>query len=175
VIQLIKSNERIYHPKLDYNGIHEELFKQWRDGWSYLPPLQVAQAISTIRASKLPDWTKIGTCGSFFANPIITSEQFEVLKKEFPDLIGHSAWTLKISSSWTKWSDSETKLKDPVYEQKKSIKLSAGQLIELCGLKWYRDGDAGVYDRHALVLVNYGNATGMQIKDLITIIQDKLK
>lgn len=150
VIQLIKANERIYHPKLDYNGIHEELFNSWRDGWSYLSPLQVAQAISTIRASKLPDWTKIGTCGSFFANPIITTENYETLKKEFPDLVWHTAWTNK-------------------------IKLSAWQLIELCGLKGYRDGDAGVYERHALVLVNYGNTTGAQIKNLITMVQDKVQ
>lgn len=150
VIQLIKANERIYHPKLQYAGIQEELLRQWRDGWSYISPLQVAKAISTIRASKLPDWTQIGTCGSFFANPIITSENYETLKKEFPDLVWHTAWINK-------------------------IKLSAGQLIELCGLKWYRDGDAGVYDRHALVLVNYGWASWTQIKKLITHIQDKVQ
>lgn len=150
VIQLIKANERIYHPKLHYAGIQEELLKEWWDGWSYISPLQVAQAISTIRASKLPDWKKIGTCGSFFANPIIPQDHYENLKKEFPDLIWHTAWTNK-------------------------TKLSAGQLIELCGLKWYRDGDVGVYDRHALVLVNYGNATGTQIKDLITMIQSKVQ
>jgi UDP-N-acetylmuramate dehydrogenase len=124
--------------------------KQWRDGWSYISPLQVAQAISTIRASKLPDWTKIGTCGSFFANPIITTENYETLKKEFPDLVWHTAWTNK-------------------------TKLSAGQLIELCGLKGYRDDDAGVYELHALVLVNYGNATGTQVKNLITMIQNEVK
>lgn len=154
VIQLIKANERIYHPKLDYHGIQEELLRQWRDGWSYITPLQVAQAISTIRASKLPDWTKIGTCGSFFANPIITSEKYKTLKKYFPDLIGHMS---------------------PPVKGGRGVKLSAGQLIELCGLKWYRDGDAGIYDRHALVLVNYGNATGMQIKDLITMVQTKVQ
>ena len=150
VIQLIKANQRIYHPKLQYAGIQEELLKQWRDGWSYISPLQVAEAISTIRASKLPDWTKIGTCGSFFANPIITTENYETLKKEFPDLVWHTAWTNK-------------------------TKLSAGQLIELCWLKWYRDGDAGIYERHALVLVNYGNATGNQIKNLITMIHNEVK
>jgi UDP-N-acetylmuramate dehydrogenase len=150
IVQLIKANERIYHPKLQYAGIQEELLKQGRDGWSYVSPLQVAKAIYTIRASKLPDWTKIGTCGSFFANPIITTKQYEVVKKDFPDLIWYTAWINK-------------------------IKLSAGQLIELCGLKWYRDGDAGVYDRHALVLVNYGNATGQQIKSLIKMIQSRVE
>ncbi len=168
VIQLIKANERIYHPKLDYNGIHEELFHSWRDGGSYITPLQVTQAISTIRASKLPDWTKIWTCGSFFANPIITSEQFETLKKDFPDLIGHSVKVTNESSLRGTKQSSQSK-------NSLSIKLSAGQLIELCGLKWYRYGDAGVYDRHALVLVNYGNASGQQIKDLITMIQTKVQ
>lgn len=162
VIQLIKANERIYHPKLHYAGVQEELFHQWRDGGSYITPLQVANAIATIRASKLPDWTKIGTCGSFFANPIIPQTQYEILKKEFPDLIGHSS---------------------PLSERRgvggevagRGVKLSAGQLIELCWLKWYRDGDAGVYDRHALVLVNYWSATGDQMKTLIAMIQSKVQ
>ena len=169
VIQLIKANERIYHPKLHYTGVQEELLNQWRDGGSYITPLQVAHAIATIRASKLPDWTKIGTCGSFFANPIISNNQYEDLKKSFPDLVGHTAWVSRVSSSWAKWNGVEES------HPSKSIKLSAGQLIELCGLKWYRDGDAGVYDRHALVLVNYGNATGPQIKNLITMIQSKVQ
>lgn len=169
VIQLIKANERIYHPKLHYAGVQEELLHQWRDGGSYITPLQVANAIATIRASKLPDWTKIGTCGSFFANPIITSDHYETLKKDFPDLIGHPTWSSKIASSWAERSEVEGS------HPSKNIKLSAGQLIELCGLKWYRDGDAGVYDRHALVLVNYGNATGSQIRNLITMIQSKVQ
>jgi len=159
VIQLIKANERIYHPKLDYNGIHEELFHQWRDGGSYLSPHQVAQAIATIRSSKLPDWTKIGTCGSFFANPIITSENYETLKKEFPDLVWHKAYSPLWQERGQGWG----------------WKLSAWQLIELCGLKWYRDEDAGIYDRHALVLVNYGWATWIQMKELISHIQDKIQ
>jgi len=159
VIQLIKANERIYHPKLHYAGVQEELFHQWRDGGSYITPLQVANAIATIRASKLPDWTKIGTCGSFFANPIVSQTHYEDLKKLFPDLVGH-----KVHSPL--WQERD---------QRWSWKLSAGQLIELCGLKWYRDGDAGIYDRHALVLVNYGNATGPQIKNLITMIQEKIQ
>ena len=150
VVQLIKANERIYHPKLNYNGIHEELLRQWRDWWSYLSPFKIAEAISSIRASKLPDWTKIGTCWSFFANPVISQTRYEELKKEYPDLIWYITWIEK-------------------------IKLSAWQLIELCWLKGYRDGDAGIYDRHALVLVNYGNATGNQIRDLIIMIQSKVK
>lgn len=150
VIQLIKANERIYHPKLDYNGIHEELFKQWRDGWSYITPHQVAQAISTIRWTKLPDRTTIGTAWSFFANPIVSQSEYEILLQKNPEIIGHQVWVNK-------------------------KKLSAGQLIELVGLKWYRDGDAGIYDRHALVLVNYGWATWIQMKELITHIQDKVQ
>ena len=150
VIQLIKANQNIYHPRIQYSGIEEELLHQWRDGWSYLTPLQVANAIKSIRASKLPDRTKIGTCGSFFANPIISTHQYETLKTNFPDLTWYTAGA-------------------------NTIKLSAGQLIELCGLKWYRDGDAWVYDKHALVLVNYWNATGSQIKNLISLIQWKVK
>lgn len=150
IIQLTKANSQTYHPKINYQWVEEELLQQWRDGWSYLAPFQVAHAIKNVRESKLPDRKKIGTCGSFFANPIITAERYEVLKKEFSNLVWHTVWTDK-------------------------IKLSAWQLIELCGLKWYRDWDAGIYEKHALVLVNYGNATGVQIKGLISMIQIKVK
>lgn len=148
-LQFTKVNSS-YNPKIHYGDIETILLVQGRDGITPLTPKQVSQAIATIRASKLPDWKNIWTAGSFFQNPIIEKSIFEWLKKEFPDLVGH------------------------IVSQEK-VKLSAGNLIELVGMKWYRDWDAGVYDKHALVLVNYGNATGQQIKDLIILIQSKVQ
>lgn len=147
-LQLTKVDNS-YDPKIHYGDIETMLLVQWRDGIQQLTPKQVAQAIADIRYSKLPDWKKIGTAGSFFQNPIVSKEVYNDLKTEYPDLVGH------------------------IVSQEK-VKLSAGNLIELAGLKWYRDGDAAVYDKHALVLVNYGNATWEQMKNLIHLIQTKV-
>lgn len=165
-----------YSPNLSYKGITDQIEKMWHSNWSD-PSWQhnniktIAQAIITLRQSKLPDWTKLGTAGSFFANPIVSEDEFQKLQKEFPDLIGHITSPLKMRNEGDQ------------FDQKKSnyalwivnYKLSAGQLIELCGLKWYRDGDAGIYDRHALVLVNYGDASWLQMASLINYIQTSIK
>jgi UDP-N-acetylmuramate dehydrogenase len=94
-----------------------------------------------IRTSKLPDPKIIGNAGSFFKNPEISSTHFNTLKKYFPDIVGY----LKSDDT---------------------VKVAAGWLIEQCGWKGYRDGDAGCYDKQSLVLVNYGQAKGIDIFSL---------
>jgi len=102
---------------------------------------QVSQAIMRIRQSKLPDPAVLGNAGSFFKNPIVPAEQAAALLASHPAL--------------------------PHYPQADgSVKLAAGWLIEQAGLKGYRDGDAGVHDRQALVLVNHGHASGSQMRAL---------
>lgn len=147
-LQLTKV-DKSYNPKIHYGDIETMLLVQWRDGIQQLTPKQVSQAIADIRASKLPDWTTIGTAGSFFQNPIVEKSFYDKLKNDNIHLIGNIVSTDK-------------------------VKLSAGNLIELVGLKWYRNGDAGVYEHHALVLVNYGNASGKQMKDLVNLVQDEV-
>jgi len=101
----------------------------------------VRKAIIQIRRNKLPDPAETGNAGSFFKNPVVNTELFEALLAEFPDM--------------------------PGYRQKDgTVKLAAGWLIERCGWKGKSKGDAGVHHRQALVLVNYGNATGNNIIDL---------
>jgi UDP-N-acetylmuramate dehydrogenase len=98
----------------------------------------VASVINGIRAAKLPDPREIGNCGSFFKNCVVTQDIYETLKAKNPALPGYperEGW-VKIPSAW---------------------------LIEECGWKGYRSGDAAVYPKHALILVNYGNATGADI------------
>jgi len=107
----------------------------------------VGAAITAIRRSKLPDPKELGNSGSFFKNPIITAAQFEELYIKHPQM---PHYTL---------NDFE-------------VKVPAGWLIEQCGFKGSRYGDAGVHARQALVLVNYGNATGAELLALSKKIQD---
>lgn len=101
----------------------------------------VSNAVISIRQSKLPDPTVIGNAGSFFKNPVIEKSVFENIKAEYPEIPGY-----EISSHETK--------------------VPAGWLIEQCGWKGKRFGDVGVHKNQALVLVNYGNADGEEVKKL---------
>jgi UDP-N-acetylmuramate dehydrogenase len=98
----------------------------------------VKNAILEIRNQKLPNLQEVGSSGSFFKNPMISLAEFRHLQQQFPELVYF-----------------------PVDEN--TIKLAAGQLIEQCGWKGYRELDAGVYPHQALVLVNYGKATGEEL------------
>ena len=100
----------------------------------------ISQAVINIRSSKLPDPKVIGNAGSFFKNPTISKKHFEDIKNQFPGIVGY-----------------------PVNDQ---IKVAAGWLIEQCGWKGYRKGDAGCHAKQALVLVNYGHAKGIEIFEL---------
>ena len=113
-------------------------------------PQSIAQAVINIRSSKLPDPKVLGNSGSFFKNPIIETTQFEQLQEEFPEIVGY-----KVSE--------------------KKTKIAAGWLIDNAGLKGYRTGNAGVHKNQALVLVNYGNASGLEIINLAKEIQQKIK
>lgn len=100
----------------------------------------VNKAVISIRNNKLPDPKDLGSAGSFFKNPVIDEKRFNALLAEHPGV--------------------------KYFRAGENYKLAAGWLIESCGFKGYRLGDAGVYSKQALVLVNYGHATGHQIKDL---------
>ena len=122
----------------EYGAIREELDNM---GIGQLSIQAISRAVINIRSSKLPDPAVIGNAGSFFKNPTIPNQQFAALQTKFPGIVGYP------SPGGT-------------------TKLAAGWLIEQCGWKGFRRGDAGCHARQALVLVNYGNATGKEIYDL---------
>ena len=130
-----------------YGAIQQELEKM---GVTELSIRSISQAVINIRTSKLPDPQVVGNAGSFFKNPQIPNTQFEELKKEFPNIV---AFPVDASHS----------------------KLAAGWLIEQCGWKGFRRGDAGCYPKQALVLVNYGKAKGEDIFQLSEEIIESVK
>jgi len=128
-----------------YGAIEQELEKM---GVKQLSIKAISDAIINIRSSKLPNPAEIGNAGSFFKNPEINNAQFTLLEVQFPNIVGY-----------------------PLLNG--NVKLAAGWLIEQCGpasggISWkgFRKGDAGCYNKQALVLVNYGNAKGDEINNL---------
>ncbi len=106
---------------------------------------RVREAVLAIRASRLPDPAMIGNAGSFFKNPVVDADRLDDLKRAFPGLVHYGS------------------------------KLAAGWLIDACGWRGYREGDAGVHKDQALVLVNHGQASGSQIMALADKIRESVK
>lgn len=133
--------------KTGYGAIKDRLKAQNIDN----PTIQnIAEAVIHIRQSKLPDPKEIGNSGSFFKNPVVDASFFSTLIAKHPEM--------------------------PYYAQPdKKFKIPAGWLIEYCGFKGYTKGDAGVHKNQALVLVNYGEATGGEIHQLAKAIQYKVQ
>lgn len=119
--------------RLDYGNLKEQVNQ--RGG---ITLENIRYAINEIRMSKLPDVKELGSAGSFFKNPVISVRLAEELKTKYGEIPMYNA------------SDGE-------------VKIAAGWLVEQCGWKGFREGDVGVHGKQALVLVNYGNATGKEI------------
>jgi len=137
--------------KIEYGAIQQQLKANGVDEGA-LSIKAISDAVIQIRQSKLPDPKKIGNSGSFFKNPIVSSDKKNELITSYPDM--------------------------PFYElDADNIKLAAGWLIEQAGWKGYREGDYGVHEKQALVLVNYGQAKGEEIfmlsEKILNSIQEK--
>ncbi|MDH5834120.1 UDP-N-acetylmuramate dehydrogenase [Luteimonas kalidii] len=134
-------------PRIDYAGVREALAAA---GITAPTPLQVFDTVCGLRRRKLPDPAVIGNAGSFFKNPVVPTDHARALAAAHPGL--------------------------PVFPgaDADSRKLSAAWLIDACGWKGHRDGDAGVSARHALVLVNHGSASGAQLLALARSVADSV-
>ncbi|MCF6128938.1 UDP-N-acetylmuramate dehydrogenase [Flavobacterium sp. AS60] len=140
---VFKLTKRNHKINTSYGDITKELEKQG----VVIPTLKdVSNAVIAIRQTKLPDPKELGNSGSFFKNPIIPKEQYEKAKALHPEMPHYVV------------SESE-------------VKVPAGWLIERAGFKGKRFGDAGIHKNQALVLVNYGNATGQEILNVSKDIQ----
>ena len=134
---------RVMHLHLDYGPVRQRLSEQ---GIEQPTAQNVSDAICSIRREKLPDPAELGNVGSFFKNPVVSAALAEHIRQAHPGLVAYP-------------------------QADGRVKLAAGWLIELAGWKGYRDGDAGVHRLQALVLVNYGQASGAQLHRLAQKIQ----
>ena len=132
-------------PVLGYAGVADELAAMGAEP----TPIYVAEAVRRLRRRKLPDPAVVGNAGSFFKNPVVPVELAERLAAAHPRL--------------------------PVFPAGDARKLSAAWLIEQCGWRGARDGDAGISEQHALVLVNHGRASGMQLLALARRVADSVR
>ena len=132
--------------KLEYGNIKEYLE---RNNITTPTLSDVAKAIKTIRADKLPEVGVVGSVGSFFQNPIVDIETFERIKETYPEM--------------------------PSYPNDKGVKIPAGWLIDKAEWKGYKENHVGVWDKQALVLVHYGGGKPEEILNLMKKIQDSVK
>jgi UDP-N-acetylmuramate dehydrogenase len=146
VTKVVFKFPKVWQARLQY----ADLAKQFNESNSTPSAKQIFNAVCAIRSNKLPDPKVIGNVGSFFQNPIIDNEQHRGLIKQFPNLISYP-------------------------DSPGMRKLAAGWLIDQCGFKGKRMGSVGVFEKQALVLVNYGGGTSTDILNLAKSIQEEVK
>ncbi len=133
VLSVVLALPKTFEPRVGYKEL-----AAWFDGRTPASAKDVAEAVRAVRAKKLPNPAEIGNAGSFFKNPIVSRVKMVHLIEDDPKLVVY-----------------------PLAGGR--AKLAAGRLIDAVGMKGRREGDAGVSEKHSLVLVNYGSATGAEI------------
>lgn len=131
--------------KLEYGEL--KILKQK----SNLTALEVRKKVQEIRSSKFPDWTKVGTAGSFFKNPIISEEKFSEIQSKYPDIPGYNL------------GDDQ-------------VKISLGWVLDhICNLRGYCQDGVCLYENQALVLINKNNSSTAEIKKFVLFVQKEVK
>jgi len=141
ILEVTFALPKVWRPTLEYAELTQALA-----GIAQPTAQDISRAVVAIRTRKLPDPTKIGNAGSFFKNPVISAEERHALAMRYPQLVSYA-------------------------QPDGSFKLAAGWLIDQCGWKGQSLGQAGVYDKQALVLINHGQASGQDIMQLAHAIQ----
>lgn len=137
---------KVWRPALDYPDLRRDVSA----GKPAQPdPRRIFDAVCALRRAKLPDPKRLGSAGSFFKNPVVSQAELAFVKARDPNTVSY-----------------------PLADG--TVKLSAGRLIEACGWKGRRMGQAAVYEKQALVLVNQGGATGREMVDLARAIQESV-
>lgn len=133
-----------FTPNLSYAGLKDKFVE------GQATPQLLRETVLTTRAEKLPDWSKLGTAGSYFKNPIITSEKYAELVSKYSDLPNFPAG-------------------------EGQVKIPLGFVLDkICGLKGYKLGPVGLYEKQALVLVNFGGANARDVKNLVAEIKKNI-
>lgn len=131
--------------RIDYGNL-EQLAREGGE----ITPASIRKAIIKTRKEKLPDPGKTGNAGSFFKNPVVDESTYEELLTDYPCM---PAWKTN----------------------KGTYKLAAAWLIEKAGWKGKKSGSAGVHDKHALILINHGNAKGSEVLELSNLITESVR
>lgn len=140
------SLKKHFTPNISYKALKDKLENMPQES---VTPMLIAKMVTEIRDSKLPNPDVLGNAGSFFKNPVISTEQYERLKNFYPDIVA--------------------------FDDEKGKKISAGWLIEQCGFKGRRVGNVGMHEKQALVLVNYGGATAEELINFAYAVIDNVK
>ena len=151
VTEVLFKLPKAWQPRVHYADLAKYFADQSNPDLYLTPsPIEIFDAVCQIRTQKLPDPKVIGNAGSFFQNPIVSSEQYKDLVQQFPNIVSYP--------------DAAGKRK-----------LAAGWLIDQCGFKGKRLAEAGVYEKQALVIVNHGNASALDILNLAKQIQEAVQ
>jgi len=145
VVSVIFSLRRELSPQLEYKDL-----KNYFTTYTTPSLSEIREAVIQIRSQKFPDWTVVGTAGSFFTNPIITKSHFTKLLTKYPDLPGYEMTNDR-------------------------IKVPLGWILDkVCNLRGYQVGNVGTYEAQSLVVVNYGDATAAEVKSFADRISEKV-
>lgn len=150
-----------YHGRYAYESLKTELNKIAQPPYT---PLQVAQAVINQRRIKMPDWTKIGTAGSFFKNPFVSKQKYQELQKEVGELQAYPINKMLYPNP-----------DDPVFQMADMVKIPVGRLLDELGWRGKKIGRVGTFDKHALVIINLGGATGQEIYDFAEKMKSDIK
>jgi UDP-N-acetylmuramate dehydrogenase len=150
VTEVLFKLPKTWQPRVHYADLGKYFADQSNTHAANPNPQAIFAAVCEIRTQKLPDPKIIGNAGSFFQNPIVSPEQYDALVEQFPNIVSY-----------------------PDVAGKR--KLAAGWLIDQCGFKGKRLGEAGVYEKQALVIVNHGNANATDILNLAKQIQETVQ